>query len=104
MNQNTNFSDDWGWYIDTEKNAYINFTIEYYHNIKPNKKINYHLNRLESIQEHDDCEDSTNNEKMLDENNEIKNVEKGFFIRVGLTKMITSIFTYFKSIIFKLVS
>jgi hypothetical protein len=94
MNLNTN-NDDWGWYIDTEKNTYINFTVEYYHNLSPGKKMNYHLNRLETIEE--------DNEKIIEENNKIENVEKGYFFKTSLTRIISTIFTYFTSLMFKLI-
>ncbi len=94
MNLNAN-NDDWGWYIDTEKNTYINFTVEYYHNLKQGKKMNYHLNRLETIEE--------DNEKIIEENNKIENVEKGYFFKTSLTRIISTIFTYFTSLMFKLI-
>lgn len=104
MNLNMN-NDDWGWYIDTEKNTYINFTVEYYHNLNPNKKMSYHLNRLEPIKEEctiyaNNCEDK---EKII-ENNKIDDVKKGYFFKVSLTRMISTVFTYLTSLMFKLIS
>lgn len=120
MNLNTDIYDDWGWYIDIEKNYnnYINFIIieqEPYNNVKSNKKMSYHLNRLETIDEYDYYyddkieynEDEYNkkyNEKYNEkiDNNEVKNIEKGLFV-IGLTTIITTIVTYFTRLIFKVI-
>jgi hypothetical protein len=112
MNLNTYIcdGDGWGWYVDIENSNYtncINFIIvESYNNENSNKKMNYHLNRLETIHEYeyyeeDEKNSEENNENI--ENNKIKNVEKGFLIKTGLTTILTTIFTYLSSFIFKLV-
>jgi hypothetical protein len=111
MNVNTNISEDWGWYIDIENNNYINFSIiEYNHDLKSNKKMNYHLNRLETIEEDNEYDYFKNNyehnEKILEilqQNNEIKKVEKGFFIKLDITTIITTILSYFTSLMFKII-
>jgi hypothetical protein len=109
MNLNTHICDDWGWYIDIENanyNNYINFNIiESYDNNKSNKKLNYHLNRLETIDEceYEYYEYEYNENFKKTQNNEVKQlVEKGFFIE-NLTTIITNVFTYLKSLIFKLI-
>jgi hypothetical protein len=119
MNLNTYIcdGDGWGWYVDIENSNYsncINFIIiESYNNenSNSNKKMNYHLNRLETIHEYEYYEEDEKNEKENEnienieniENNQIKNVEKGFLIKTGFTTIITTIFTYLSSFIFKLV-
>jgi hypothetical protein len=109
MSLNTNINDDWGWYIDIENNNYISFNIIEYHHINTNKKMNYQLNRLETIEE-DEYDYLKNNyenhEKIveeLQENNEITKPEKGFFIKLGITTIITTIFTYFTTLLFKII-
>jgi hypothetical protein len=89
-------NDDWGWYIDTEKNTCINFTVQYYHNLTPNKKMSYHLNRLETIKE--------DNEKIIEVNAEIEKVERGYFFKASFTRIISTVFTYLTSLMFKLIS
>jgi hypothetical protein len=106
---NQNINDDWGWYIDIENNC-INFTIiESCNNINKNhtKKFNYHFNRLETIEEEDEYYYHKNNyqDKLEDfaENNEINPIEKGFLIKASFTTIVTTIFTYFTSLMFKLI-
>jgi len=111
LNTNININDDWGWYIDIENNNYINFSIiEYHHDINANKKLNYHLNRLETIKEDNEYDyfknNYENNGKILEElqqNNQIKKVERGFLIKLELTTIITTILSYFTSLMFKII-
>jgi hypothetical protein len=111
MNLNSHIcdGDGWGWYVDIENSNYsncINFIIiESCNNEKSKKKMNYHLNKLETIHEYEYYEEDEKNEEENEniENNQIKNVEKGFLIKTGLTTIITTIFTYLSSFIFKLV-
>jgi hypothetical protein len=111
MNSNWN-NDDWGWYIDTEKNTCSNFTVEYYDNLNPNKKMSYHLNRLETIEEeytyyasnYEDNEKIIEKKNEIEKKSEIKNVENGYLFKVTLTTIIVTIFTCFTSFIFTLIN
>ena len=97
---NHNFCDGWGWYIDIENNDINNNNnnMKINFNNKSYKKINYHLNRLETIEE-----DEYDYYKDINEIN-IKNDEKkhqhkitgnGLIIKIGSTTLLTALLTYF---------
>ena len=93
-----NLSEDWGWYVDIE-------TLKPIYQIKTefvknnNKKINYHLNKLEPINE-DEYDYYMNNKKDIEYVEEFKNEydkkeEKNNIITYyGSTTLITALLTY----------
>jgi hypothetical protein len=115
MNSNWN-NDDWGWYVDTEKNASNNFTVEYYHNLNPNKKMSYHLNRLGTIEEeeypnyssnydyYEDYEDYDCYGTTIEKNNKTEKIENGYLFKATVTTIIITVFTYFTSLVFTFIS
>jgi hypothetical protein len=70
-----NLSDDWGWYIDIESLQPI-YQIKTEFIKTKNKKLNYHLNRLETIEEDEYDYYIKNNKLILDELNEIDELKK----------------------------
>jgi hypothetical protein len=100
-----NLCDDWGWYVDTDNALFINSN-KFHLNI-PNrscKMMNYHYNRLYTIDETDDYlkqkyKDIENleihsNYKKIDKKQE-KNNNSGqtLFYRIGSTTLITALLT-----------
>lgn len=100
-----NLCDDWGWYIDTDNTLLINSN-NFDLNIpnRPYKMMNYHYNRLYTIDENDDYlkkkyKDIENLEidssyKKIDKKQE-KNSNSGkkLFYRIGSTTLITALLT-----------
>ena len=108
MNLNTyNIYEDWGWYVDTENNIFINSKIDIIIN-KPNKKMESNV-KLEKIDEEKDHYDYYKNNyrdietleldssyKKLEVENEKKNKNSGklFLYKIGSTTLITALLTY----------
>ena len=98
-----NLSEDWGWYVDIE-------TLKPIYHIKTefvktkNKKFNYHLNRLDCIEE-DEYDYYINNKKDVDYDEEIKikpliqdeviiTDDLDIIKKYGSTTLITALLTY----------
>ena len=107
MNLNTyNISEDWGWYVDTESNLFINS-----HNFdvivnKPYKKINYHYINLDKIEEQkDEYEYYKKNYRDIEQleldsiyiKSQVKNekkYEEMSLYKIGSTTLISALLTY----------
>ena len=108
MNLNTNVTDGWGWYIDLENNTFINVETKELKNERTNKKFNYHFNRLDTIKEeyeyyYNNYGENENNSCDIYRNCDVKKTDKPLFIKfILITNLITPLFYYLKTIIFKL--
>lgn len=92
-----NLSDEWGWYVDIESMKPI-YQLNPVYVITQNKKINYHFNKLETIEE-DEYEYFIDNQKNVDQL-EFKNIndtitsQTKYIFSIGSTAMITAVFTF----------
>lgn len=95
-------SDDWGWYVDIESLKYDTQSMTDV--VKINNKNKYH-NKLETIDEDDEYNYYVDNQKNLEELNELEKIDekhiekrniyllKNLF-KISSTTMITALLTY----------
>lgn len=100
-----NICEDWGWYVDIENNNHILPTNLDFISHKPYKKINYHYNRLETIEEDEydyykknykDNEEIELDNCFKKQSSEDKKSKDGeiFLYKIGSTTLITALLTY----------
>lgn len=108
----SNISDNWGWYVDIENlsSHTNNFEKKRTINMSQNiKKLNIHLNKLDKIDEDDEFEYYVKNSKgttiydclnynydKLDmENNNKETFYTNKIVKIGSTTLLTALLTYF---------